>query len=115
MSRVIRMFVERLKLLRKARCVSQAEFAKELNVAQSTVGMWETGKREPDFKTLCRIASFFDVTSDYLLGLSDTPRPDFPMYKYDLQNITEMEANLLKMQDSVDRIKSMFLPVSPQE
>lgn len=44
---------------------------KELNVSQRSISSWETGFREPDFATLERIAVFFDVTTDYLLGLGD--------------------------------------------
>ena len=50
---------------------SQADLAKELNVSQRSISSWETGFRQPDFETLERIAKFFDVTADYLLGLGD--------------------------------------------
>ena len=109
------MFVERLKLLRKFTKVSQLELAKELNVAQSTVGMWETGKREPDFETLCKIAIYFDVTSDFLLGLSDTLKPELPVHKFNFQFLDDMEASLIKMRDGVDRIKTMFVPDDSHE
>ena len=65
------MFKERLKELRIERKLSQAELAKELNVTQRSISSWETGFREPDFSMLERIAVFFDVTTDYLLGLVD--------------------------------------------
>ena len=65
------LFKERLKELRIEKKLSQAELAKELKVSQRSISSWETGFREPDFKTLSRIALFFDVTTDYLLGLSD--------------------------------------------
>ena len=109
------MFVERLKLLRKFAKISQLELAKELNVAQSTVGMWETGKREPDFETLCKIAIYFDVTSDFLLGLSDTLKTDFPVHRFNVQFLDDMEESLIKMRDGVDRIKSMFEPADSLE
>lgn len=64
-------FKERLKELRIERKLSQAELAKELNVSQRSISSWETGFREPDFAMLERIAVFFDVTADYLLGLAD--------------------------------------------
>lgn len=62
------MFSERLKQLRKDRGITQVQFAHEFNVANGTIAMWETGKREPDFATTIRIASFFQVSIDYLLG-----------------------------------------------
>ncbi|MGN1104355.1 MAG: helix-turn-helix transcriptional regulator [Candidatus Coproplasma sp.] len=65
------LFKERLKELRVERKLSQADLAKELNVSQRSISSWETGFRQPDFETLERIAKFFDVTTDYLLGLGD--------------------------------------------
>lgn len=47
---------------------SQQSLADALGVAQSTVGGWESGKREPDFETLCRIASLLSVSIDWLIG-----------------------------------------------
>jgi len=56
--------------------MSQQELASAINVAPSTVGGWESGNREPDFKTLISIAIYLNVSSDYLLGLSDNPEPE---------------------------------------
>jgi len=64
------MFAEVLKLLRQEKGFSQRELAKELNISHSTLGMYEVGKREPDHNTLRRIADYFDVSLDYLLGRS---------------------------------------------
>ena len=65
------MFQIRLKELREAAGYSQYSFAREFGVAQSTVGGWEAGKREPNFETIQRIADFFGVSVDYLLGRAD--------------------------------------------
>lgn len=62
------MFADRIKTLRKEKGLTQIQFAQQFNVANGTVGMWETGKREPDFETTQRIADFFGVSVDYLLG-----------------------------------------------
>ena len=61
-------FSERLKELRKAHKLTQPQLADKLNVGKSTVAMWETGDRQPDYKTLQKIADFFNVSVDYLLG-----------------------------------------------
>ena len=63
------MFARRLNMLRKENNISQMELAKQLGVSQSTVGMWETGKRHPDLDMLQQIAHFFEVTEDLLLRL----------------------------------------------
>lgn len=65
------MFRIRLKTLRENMGLSQYKFADEIGVAQSTVGMWESGKREPDFHTAQILADFFNVSIDYLVGRTD--------------------------------------------
>lgn len=61
-------FKDMLKYLRKREHLSQAELAERLKISKSTVGMYELGKREPDFKTLALIADFFKVDMNFLLG-----------------------------------------------
>lgn len=52
--------------LRKSRGMTQEELAKALGVSRSTIGMYEQGKREPDFETEEKIADYFNVTLDFL-------------------------------------------------
>lgn len=56
------------KQLRLSNGLTQAEISSKLGISRSTIGMYETGAREPDFKTLEKIADFFNVDIDYLLG-----------------------------------------------
>lgn len=56
------------KELRISNGMTQTETAKKLGISRSTIGMYETGAREPDFKTLEKIADLFHVNVDYLLG-----------------------------------------------
>jgi transcriptional regulator with XRE-family HTH domain len=65
----------RLNELRKSRGESQNILADYLGVARATYSRYETGDREPDFATLQRLADFYDVTTDYLLGRTDDPSP----------------------------------------
>lgn len=62
-----------LKELRTSRGLTQSELSKALNVSASSIGMYEQGRREPDNTTLKKIASYFEVTTDYLLGRSCPP------------------------------------------
>lgn len=62
---------QRLTFLRKEKGLSQAELAWRLNMGQSTIAMYERDRRSPDNKTLERLAGFFNVSVDYLLGLTD--------------------------------------------
>ena len=61
-------FNDMLKYLRVRDIMSQAELADKLGVSKSTVGMYELGKREPDFETLEAIADLFNVDMNFLLG-----------------------------------------------
>ncbi len=70
------MFAQRLRELRKNKDITQIEFARQFNIATGTIGMWETGKRQPDYDTLLNIAKYFDVSVDYLLGKEDGPTLD---------------------------------------
>jgi repressor LexA len=62
-----------LKNLRTAKGISQAELANILGVAQQTVGKWERDIAFPNIDTMKKIAVFFKVSTDYLLGNSDFP------------------------------------------
>ena len=66
-------FAIRLKKLRIDKQLTQDELAPRLGISRSTLGMYETGKREPDCETLETIADFFNVNMDYLIGNSDIP------------------------------------------
>lgn len=57
----------RLKELRQNRNITQGKLAEALNLARSTVAMYESGSSEPDFSTLQKIADYFNVSIDYLL------------------------------------------------
>ncbi len=59
------------KRLRISAGLTQVEMAGRLGISRSTIGMYETGAREPDFETLEKIADFFNVDTDYLLGRTD--------------------------------------------
>ena len=64
-------FAERLKQLRTEKCLSQTQLAKDLAVDQRSISNWENAIREPSFEMLTKIANYFDVSTDYLLGLVD--------------------------------------------
>lgn len=65
------MFSQRVKELRIDKKLSQEKLAKDLNVSRTTVLKWENGEHETDFRTLVKIADFFDVSLDFLLGRKD--------------------------------------------
>ena len=62
-------FGERLNQLRIEKNIGQIELAKMLNVSKGVISLWENGLREPTLSNIKAIAMYFDVTSDYLIGL----------------------------------------------
>ena len=61
----------RLKELRKMKKISQLKLALDLNMNQNTISRYENMEREADYQTLIKIAEYFDVSIDYLLGRTD--------------------------------------------
>lgn len=78
-------FKDMLKTLRKEKDLSQAELAKRIGIAPTTISMYEQGKREPDFETEEKLADFFNVNLDTLRG------------KAPVSNLSFEEKELLKM------------------
>lgn len=65
---------QRIKTLRKAAKLTQQQLADELGLERSTVSKWESPNgSEPDTDKLKRLAHFFGVATDYLLGVTDCP------------------------------------------
>ena len=62
------MLNENIKILRTSRNMNQVELAKALCVTKQCVSNWENDNVVPSIDMLCKIADFFNVTTDYLLG-----------------------------------------------
>lgn len=58
----------KIRELRLKKGLTMKQLGEILSVAESTISLYERGKRQPDFETLKRIADFFGVTIDYLLS-----------------------------------------------
>ena len=65
------MLNERIKELRLAHGMTQVELAHELSVSKQCVSNWENNNIQPSVDMLVKIASFFSVSTDYLLGLDN--------------------------------------------
>ena len=68
--RRLRIMEFRLKELRKKKNISQLKLAIDLNLNQNTISRYENMEREADYETLIKIADYFNVSLDYLLGRS---------------------------------------------
>lgn len=73
MSITMKGFGERLLELRRAVGLTQKQVADELGIHSVTYLHYEKDQREPPLDTVVRIAAFYDVTTDYLLGVEHSP------------------------------------------
>lgn len=69
------MLKERLVKLRTDEGLSQYELAKVLGLSRGQISNYELGTRQPDYETLVKLADFFNVSTDYLLGRTNDPSP----------------------------------------
>ena len=74
------MFRIKLKELRENKGLSQAAFAAEIGVGQSTVGSWENGARKPNLDTMKKLAAYFDIPVAVLLD-DDSSRKNPPIHR----------------------------------
>ena len=65
--------MNRIKELRLAKNITQEELGKVLNVQKAAISKYENGRVEPSIEVLKLASKFFDVSTDYLLGRSDSP------------------------------------------
>lgn len=64
-------FSIRLRELRTERKLSMKQLSQKIDTTDATISNWENGVNEPKISYLIRLAKFFNVSSDYLLGLED--------------------------------------------
>jgi len=84
----------RLKELREERALTQKEVADAIGGTQSNLGKWEKGKTQPPADMVAKLADFFEVSMDYLLGRSD-----------DLGNVTVQNAPLSLSQSEKELLR----------
>ena len=64
-------FVKRLKELRKENGITLVQLEKATGISKSSINEWENGQSVPNALAIITLAKFFEVTTDYLLGVSD--------------------------------------------
>ena len=67
--------IERVMQLIKQSGLSDNAFEKQLHLSQGTVGNWRSGRNKLSMEAIIKLASFFNVSADYLLGLTDERKP----------------------------------------
>lgn len=93
----------RLRELRLDKGLTQASIAKRFGVTQQAISLYEQGRREMKLETLKKIADFFNVPVDYLLGISK-----------DRSTLTIDDLNA-EEQDAYNRIKDMLREEYPED
>ena len=67
----IKKFAERLKDLRIEKGIGQNKLAETLNLSNASISYWENCKQEPSASVIYKLSTYFNVSADYLLGISD--------------------------------------------
>ena len=92
----------RLKELMRKNNITQADMAKILDVSRSAIYKYQQQKAEPNIETLIKIANYFDVSLDFLLG---RPRP------YDIPSVATEEQkqaiNLILQLNTINTLKAV--------
>ena len=84
--------MNRIRELRKGKKLTQAKLCDNIKIAQPTLSGYENGVTEPDNETLFKIADFFGVSVDYLLGRDSEQQEKTPPVE-----LTEGEKNLMDL------------------
>ncbi|MBR2783033.1 MAG: helix-turn-helix transcriptional regulator [Firmicutes bacterium] len=87
-------FGKRLKSLRKSAGLNQGDLAEKLNVSRSSISSYENIDRMPDIEILRDAAAFFDVSADWLIGLSEVRQGD-----------PKKDALIAELQDRIENIR----------
>lgn len=99
------MFIERLKKLRKKEKLTQKDIATFLNISQPAYQQFESGKKKMNLETMEKLADYFNVSIDYLLGKTDIPDFDLEIdinnaidnsVAYDGTPITDNDREIIK-------------------
>lgn len=99
------MFTERLKKLRKKEKLTQKDIATFLNISQPAYQQFESGKKKMNLETMEKLADYFNVSIDYLLGKTDIPDLDLEIdidnaidnsVAYDGTPITDNDREIIK-------------------
>lgn len=94
------MLGNRLKDLRERNDIKQTQISAHLGIGQNTYSRWENDERKPDYDTLIKIADFYNVSTDYLLG-----------HKTKENALTKLNAVLSEEQkDSIVKMCKTFYP-----
>ena len=107
------MLGQKLAELRKKKGLSQYEMADRLGVSRGKLANYEQGSRQPDFDTLSKLADFFDVSTDYLLGRTETPRTDNKLPELTTKDERDISKKLENILEDLDGESSLAFDGEP--
>lgn len=105
------MNINKLKILRENADLTQKKVAKDLNIGRTTYAMYEQGNNEPNHEMLRQIAQYYNVSTDYLLDLTDDyiPTNEFEfLKKLDHMSIDELNEEYNFTYDGVEIDKEIL-------
>ncbi|MBQ8396670.1 MAG: helix-turn-helix transcriptional regulator [Clostridia bacterium] len=99
-------FPERLRQLREERCMSQRELSAAIHTNHCTIYMFESEKSQPRADTILELCRYFDVSADYLLGLSDVRHAEADAIAPRLEQVYAALFDIRKLaQDAITTVK----------
>lgn len=100
-------FNEILRQLRTEKNLSQKDVADAIGVDRTTYTKYETGKSQPDFVTIQKLAEFYSVSVDYLLGRTDIRNPYIPEEYTQKHKVTKRD--LMQYEDFIEQAGIFFM------
>lgn len=88
--------MNRIRDLREDRDLKQSDVAKAIGIDQKTLSNYETGKTNPDSFAIIKLADFFNVSADYLIGRSSDSQAE----------VEDIDKRLDKIQSEIDKIRT---------
>lgn len=105
--------MNRIRELRNLRGWTQAQLAKKIDVARSTVTMYENEDRQLDPALICTLCDLFGCTADYLLGRTESPLP--VISDEDARILAAYHAASVRDRALVDQILAATMPSDQEE
>lgn len=103
-------FNDRLRELRKEHNLLQKDIAEKIGVSRDSITKYESGDREPTLDNIIKMAEIFDVSIDYLIGVSDIKVKTEPEYLVFIEKIKETEYRVSDLIKLFDMIKNLPKP-----
>lgn len=97
--------MNKIRQLRKARNLRQADVARETCIDQKTLSNYEIGKTNPDSYAITQLSEFFGVTADYLLGLTE----------YNLKDTAALLEEIEQAQQKLEMMRKIIISESNEE